>query len=383
MLKKIAWLAIVILAACFLHACGDVQNSTNGKTVASLTVTPAKVACGVSSPEAFYAIPTYTDGTIGSYLHATWSVTNSLGSLLGVGFAEILTPSVAGTGEVHAVFGSLTGVATVTVTGSPTPEPNGLTTIEVSPATLDMPVGATQTFTATGVDSLGNSVAFTPAWSLIGSVGTFTFSGATATLEATSTGTAMISCASGEVVGTVPVTIEGQLVNLTVEVDTYVDQAQPTTTLEGGNTLTAGYNSAGNSYFETYLRFSLTSLPAGVTIESAILELYVNSADSSSLALELDNLNSPFTAATNWSTKPPDSSSSPIQSTTTFTAGQYNSINPTNGALLTDVMTWYSSPATNYGISIRQPGTNNGIVTFYSKENTSQFNPPILTVIDK
>ena len=375
MAKRIGWLAILIGAACCLYACGDIENNANGKPVASLTVFPGTASGVVGSPETFNVIATFTDGTIGN-VHATWSLNGNIGTLLGVGYAEILTPSLAGTGEVHAVFSGLTGIATITVTVAPTPEPNKLVSIEVSPATLDMPVGATQTFSATGLNASGESVAFSPNWSLIGGVGIFTASGTTATLESTSVGQATINCLAGDVVGTVPVTIEGFIANITVEADIYVDQANSTEVFAGATTLTSGYVVASNTRFETYLRFSLGSIPSGVTIESAVLQLFVNSATDST-AYQLYNLNSPFTALTSWSIKPIDGSA--IQ-TTTFTAGQYNSINSAD--LLNQIRTWYSGGSSVInGIAIRQDSVSNTTAGFLSKENGT--NPPVLTVVYK
>jgi hypothetical protein len=375
-MKKIALAVILIGAAYFIYACGDVQNSVNGKVVSGLAVSPTSAALTTGSNEAFYANATFTDGSTGP-VEPTWSVTNKLGTIISVGYAGILMATNGGTGEMIAAAGGLTAVATVTVTVGPTPEPGGLASIEVSPPTLDMPVGGLQTFTATGRTAAGESVIISPSWSISGAaVGSFESSGVTATLEATAVGHAVISCISGGISTTVPVTIEGAIVSITVEADTYVDELTPTTPHEGETLLKVGYLTASpGQHFETYLRFSLASLPAGIiSIEAVQLEVFPSSADSPSFQLFV--LNSAFSATTDWTTRPVYGTF--IQSTT-FTTSQYSSI--TSSALLNAVRAWYANPASNFGLAIKQDGGSNGTVTLLSKENGT--NQPILGIVYK
>ncbi|MBN3033141.1 MAG: DNRLRE domain-containing protein [Candidatus Saganbacteria bacterium] len=375
MLKKIGLSAIVLLAAYFLYACGDVENSVNGKTVASVSLSPASFAGKVGSQEAFYCVATFTDGTNGQLI-PSWEVTGGIGTVLKVGYAGIFTASKAGTGEVRAVYAAYTASATLAVSAAPTPEPNGLASLEVSPSYIDLPVNGSQVFAVLGFNASGESVDFTPAWSLTGLVGTFTSSGKIATLEATTAGTAVITCSSGEIVTTVPVTVEGAEVIITAEADTYVDESSPTTTEEGQTFIKAGYNSATGKYFEAYLRFSLASLPAGiVSIESVTLKLYPSSADSPNF--QFYNLNSPLTAeSVTWNTKPADGS---LILSGNFSAGGYNNIS--DPVLLTTIRGWYATPATNFGLALRQDSVTNGLVTILSKENGA--NPPVLQIIYK
>jgi hypothetical protein len=374
MLKKIGWAVILIGLIYLLYACGDVENSVNGKVLSSLAISPTSAALVVGGSATFTVTATYTDGTAGSLMPA-WSVTNSLGSITTAAYTGIFTATMEGTGGVIATSGGLSVEAAITVTAGPTPEPGGLTTIEVLPTSLNMPVGETQTFTATATNASGEAIELAPSWNMRGSaIGTFTSSGTTATLEAKATGHAVISCSSGEVTATVPVTIEGHIVNITVEADTYVDEANPTVTEEGQTTLQAGFVSATAKRFEAYLRFSLASLPAGVSIESATLKLYVNSTDS--LSFQFYNLSSAFNATTTWNTKPTDGSAAQA---TTFTDGQYNNIS--SDTLLTTVRAWYANPSANFGLALRQDSATNGLATLLSKENGA--NPPILNILYK
>lgn len=379
MIKKLGLAVILIGLVYIIYACGDLPNSVNGKVISGLSISPATASLSVGSSEAFYATATFTDGTTGG-IKPAWSVTNNLGTITAL-FTAVgyFTATAEGTGAVIASAGGFTATAEIAVTAGSTPEPGGLTSIEVSPATLDMPVGGSQTFTATGLSASGESIPLAPSWSLTGaSVGTFTFSGTTATLEATKTGSAVISCSSGEITATVPVTIEGHIVTITVEADTYVDEINHTTTYEGSTSLKAGLvSNSPVDHQETYLFFSLTSLPAGITsIESVQLEVYASGADSPSFSLY--SLSSAFSAATIWDTKPTQGSY--IQSAT-FTVGQYNVLN--SDALLSAIRGWYATPATNYGLEIVAGAATTGVVTLVSKEDTSSGHPPILIITYK
>jgi hypothetical protein len=241
-----------------------------------------------------------------------------------------------------------------------------------------MPVGGTQTFIATGKNASGEIIALSPSWSLSGAaVGALTSKGATATLESTAAGLAVISCSSGEITTTVPVTIEGAIANITAESDTYVDSANPATSFESQSTMKSGFVSGSpNVNYNVLLRFSLASLPAGITsIEAVQLELFPSAADSPSF--QIYTLTSAFNAATTWNTQPTYGGF--IQSSA-FTVSQYNNLN--SAALLAAVRAWYANPAGNFGLEIRQDSTaSSGTIVFLSKENGS--NPPILSIIYK
>jgi hypothetical protein len=380
MLKKILVAVILACLACLIYACGEEQNSINGKVVSSLSIAPTSATVPNGSFEVFSTNATFTDGTNGP-VQATWSTTNGIGTATKVVYNCLFTATSEGTGEVIASAGGLTAVATVTVTAGPTSEPGGLTTIEVSPATLDMPVGGTQMFTASGLNGSGESIGITPSWSINNTaIGTFTFSGTTATLESTAKGLAVITCSSGEITATVSVTIEGTIAIITAEADTYVDESSPTTSFESSTSLKAGYLTASPAeHFETYLRFSLASLPAGITsFESVQLQVYATSADSPSFSVY--GLSSGFDATTTWNSRPTNPSSGTFIASSTFTAGQYNSLS--SDALTTAVKSWYATPAANFGLAIVQPGGSNGTVVFLSKEDSSK-HPPILNITYK
>ena len=338
--------------------------------MSSLSISPASATLRVGSTEAFSATAHYSDGKTALVI-ASWSVSGAIGSMTASGYAGLFEASAAGTGQVTAAYGGKTASALVTVEGSAAA--GGLVTIEVSPATIKTVVGTTQIFAALGKGATGESIPFSPSWSISGdALGVFSWSGTTATLEATSEGTAVITCASYEVAGYSCVTIEGYYVDITVEADTYVDESAPSVTYEGGTTLRAGYLSSGTgTHYDTYLRFSLTSLPSNASIESATLYVYPTSAGSPSF--QFYKLNGAFSGATTWSSRPAYGS---FIFAKTFTVGQYNNI---SGSELLDVVrSWYANPASNHGLALKQDGLDNGTVTILSLENGS--NPPILDV---
>ncbi len=375
MAKRIFLAVISVGLLCLLFACGDQSNNISNKTVASLAISPTTASLTVGSREGFSVNATFTDGSTAAIV-PVWTTTGSLGVVTSVGYIGLFTAKAVGSGEVIATSGGFSAEATIIVTAAPTPEPGGLTTIEVSPTFINLPARSSQVFRATGINNSGEAIGITPTWTLSGDpIGTISFSGATATLETTATGKATITCISGEVETTVPVTVEGTALTITVEADTYVDEASPTVTEEGSTTLQAGFVSGTAKHLEAYFRFPLTAVPAGATIESATLKLFVNSADAT--AFQFYNLNSAFDSTTTWNSKPTDGSS---LMSVTFSANQYNNIS--DNSLLTQVRSWYSAPASNFGLALRQDTVSaSSTVTILSKENGT--NPPVLTITYK
>lgn len=361
--------------AFFVSGCGDQTTNPDAKTLTSLTVSPTSATVYVGNRVFFTALAAYSDGS-SKFIVPTWSVSSEIGAIVSVGLSGMFTASAEGAGTVTAVYESKTSFAALTVTRSTTADVNRLTTIEVSPATVDMPVNSYQVFSATGLTASGEPVAIAPAWLISGdAIGVFTAVGQMATLEAKAVGTAVISCLSGEVIGQSYVTVEGYLLEITVEADIYVDEGNPTVTYEGETALKAGYlSSTPARYYETYLRFSLAAIPAGLTIESASLLLYATSAGTP--ALQLYNLGGAFSGTTTWATKPTVST---YLLASAFTAGQYNELS--SDPLLAAVRTWYSAPAVNFGFALRQDGGENGVVGMLSKENPT--NKPTLSLVYK
>ncbi|MDI6731990.1 MAG: DNRLRE domain-containing protein [Candidatus Margulisbacteria bacterium] len=336
--------------------------------MSSLAIAPTSVSMEVGSYEAFSATAHYTDGTTGS-VFAAWSVSGGIGSVEVIAYTGRFHATAEGSGTVGVSYGGYSAYAAVTVTASQE-QPGTLTTIEVSPAATSTEALQTLTFTAAGTDSTGESMSIEPAWLISGdAVGVFSSTGTIATLEATAEGYAIISCISGEVIGYSYVTIEGFVVEITVESDTYVDESNPAVSYEGSTLLKAGYIETSNKYFESYFRFSLASIPAGMTIESAALKVYPSTGSST---LQLRKLSAAFSASTCWNNKP---ATSTLILSQAFTSGSYNSLS--DSVLAGEANSWYSG-GNNYGWAIVQDGTENGTITFVSKEDGSY--PPKLRI---
>jgi hypothetical protein len=83
-----------------------------------------------------------------------------------------------------------------------------LASLTVSPASTQVRVGTSTTFSAAGSDRYGNSVAVTPTWSVAPALGTFSPNPAgTTTFSATAVGTGTITATTGGISGTASITV--------------------------------------------------------------------------------------------------------------------------------------------------------------------------------
>jgi hypothetical protein len=155
---------------------GGFSTSSAGPFTATLTL-PA-ISSGNSSSTPFY----YEDTAAGS---------------------PTLTASASG-------WGSATLPATVA--------DGTLETIKVAPSPVTLAQGGSQLFTASGVDSYGNSVSISPSWSTTvpgGSMGPRT--GTSSTLQTTSSGNGVVTATEGSITGSATVTVTAQsTLNVTV-----------------------------------------------------------------------------------------------------------------------------------------------------------------------
>lgn len=366
---------MIVITACSLFAlgCGEEASETGGKTITLLGISPSSASLEVGQQQVFYATATYSDGS-SSTPSASWSVTGGIGSITVIGFNALFTATATGSGTVVAGYSGKSAVSTVTVTAESggTGEAGVLQTINVSPAAKVMRVGDSETFTAAGLDGSGEAMSISPGWTLSGdAVGVLSSSGAVATLEAGAEGTATINCTSGEVTGYAYVTVEGYAIEITVESDTYVDEANPADTHGSDTSLKAGYVSATDRYYETYLKFPLDRIPGGASVESAVLRVYPSSAGSS--ALQLKKLDAAFSDSTTWESRPALGS---LVAAGVYTAGDYNNVS--DDRLTRLVRDWKSGASTNYGLAIVQEGTENGTAVFLSLDNGSNY--PLLRI---
>lgn len=367
MFKQLAITAILVLAAIF-SGCGD--STVNNGSVTSLTISPNSGTVRVGGSLSFSVIGNFTDGTTAAVI-PSWSLANNLGTIAAIGYTGLFKPTATGSETITASYGGQSVSATITISAS-LPPTSELAAIEISPDSSTVRVNAIITFNSYGTTSSGEGLDFSPTWSLSGdSIGTLTANGTMATLEAKSQGTSVVRCSSGEIVGLANVTVSGYAVEITAESDSYVDSSLPTASYEGVASLKGGLMTPPGTNYEAYFRFSLASLPSNITIQSATIKTYAVTVGTPALQVYL--LNSAFSSETTWNTKP---SVGTFLLSSTFVAGQYNSLS--SDAILTAVKGWVLTPATNYGIAIKQDGSDNGVVVILSRENGA--NPPVLSL---
>jgi hypothetical protein len=348
--------------------CGEEAAETGEKTITLLSISPSSASLKVGQSVTFSCTANYSDGSSAS-VKPTWTLSGAIGAITTIGYNCSFSASQEGFGSVNAAYGGLSASAAITVSVEVAP---GLATIEVSPAAYTGRVSGSVVFSAAGKTASAETMTIVPVWALSGDpVGVLSASGTTATLEITAEGHATIACTSGEVVGYAYVTIEGFVVEITVEADTYVDEADPGATHGSDFSLMAGYVSLTGKHYETYLRFPLTLIPAGASIEAAVLRLYPSSAGSATL--QLKRLDSAFSNATTWATKP---TVGIFLLAGTFSPLVYNELG--GDPLLTLVREWFAGTRDNRGVAIVQEITTDGTVVILSLENGSNF--PLLRI---
>lgn len=369
MKKSLLLIFVLLLGVWGWYGCGDLpEEEEAGKTLSSISVSPASATLEVGGTQAFTVSAHYSNGTI-SLPTASWSVSGGIGTITSSGSSATFTATAEGSGTVEASYDGKSDTASVTVSAAI--GPGGLVTIEVSPASVSLRVGDSETFTASGTDSSGEAVDISPAWQLSGdAIGILSSDGLVATLEVDAEGTATVTAVSGEVSGLATVTVEGFVVEITVEADTYVDEDNLTNSYGGDTSLMAGYVPGTAKHFETYLRFPLTLIPSGASIESVVLRVYPSAAGSS--ALQLRALDGAFSNVTTWNNRPTIGS---LLASGAYTAGDYNDVSDEE---LTNLVGGWVSGADNFGLVIRQDVTEDGTVAIVSLEDGS--NPPMLRV---
>jgi len=175
----------------------------------SISVSPATPSIALGTTEQFTAIGNFDDGSTQWLQSVNWSSSSSSIALVdSTGFATSVGTGVA---TITASSGSVTGTASLTITGAT------LISIAVTPANSSMAVGTTKQFTATGTFSdsstqdVTGSVVWTssnPAAATINSLGLLTSS---------ATGSSTITANFGAVSGSTGLTVStAHLVSITV-----------------------------------------------------------------------------------------------------------------------------------------------------------------------
>ncbi|MFQ5780282.1 MAG: S8 family serine peptidase, partial [Nitrospiria bacterium] len=159
--------------------------------LASIAVTPTTASIPVGATEQFVATGSFADGSTADLTSSvTWSSSNSAVATMNA--AGLATAIAEGTTTITATSGTISNVATLTVTAPPPPPT--LNSIAVAPTTPSISAGATQQFVATGTYSDGSTADLTSSVSWNSSntlVATMNAAGlATAIAEGTTTITA-------------------------------------------------------------------------------------------------------------------------------------------------------------------------------------------------
>ncbi len=187
--------------------------SGNGSTI---TLTPATATLAIAGTQQYTVVAKDINGTV---LAGTpvWSATLGVGTISQSGLFS--AGNVAGTfpNAIVVSVAGLTATASVTITAG------ALATVSVSPNPAVLASGGVQVFTATGRDINGNTIAFTPVWSVqsgggtIDSTGRFTAGATAGTYANTVRACNSAACTPGAIAGFSTVVVgAGALATLTV-----------------------------------------------------------------------------------------------------------------------------------------------------------------------
>jgi hypothetical protein len=201
-------LVAVAVAGVFASAC-DVHGISAPGTVASITVTP-NATLSPTGTQQMVAVGLDADGRVVG-ISPTWSVAAGGGTISSTGlFTSGNVPGVYAN-TVVATVGTVSGRATITVIAGP------LATITVTPNPATLSVLATQQFVAVGKDAGGNTVTFTPTWTVVAGGGTIDQNGNFTAGAATGTFTNTVQASNSGLKGFATVTVNaGALATITV-----------------------------------------------------------------------------------------------------------------------------------------------------------------------
>jgi hypothetical protein len=158
----------ILITAAIAAAC-DVHGLSAPGSLASITVTP-NATIAASSTEQMTAVGLDADGRVVS-ITPVWSIAASGGTINASGMFSAGGTAGVFTNTIVATVGSISGRTSVTVT------PGVLASITILPASASLGIGTSQTFVATGKDAGGNTLTFTPTWSVVAGGGTITAGG--------------------------------------------------------------------------------------------------------------------------------------------------------------------------------------------------------------
>jgi uncharacterized protein YjdB len=175
----------------------------------SIAVTPSPASIAKGTNQQFTAVGLFDDGSTQVLTSATWS--SSATNIAIVNSSGLATGTGVGTATISAKSGSVTGSATLTVTGAT------LVSIAVTPASPSMAIGTILQFTATGTfsDSSKQDITTSVLWSSSApAVATINNQGVA---TSAGTGTANITATLGSVSGFTTLTVSNvSLVSISI-----------------------------------------------------------------------------------------------------------------------------------------------------------------------
>lgn len=181
---------------------GGAQTLTAGAASAAITV---QLPAAASGPVSVQVTSSSADGTFtADPASGTWTQTQALQIPAGQTTASFYYR------DLHAGTATLTAAASGYGNATQTETIRGaeLKTLVVTPSSIQVRAGTSQSLSAAGSDAYGNAVAVTPNWSVSPSLGTFSANPANPVkFTATAPGSGTITATSGAVSATAAVTV--------------------------------------------------------------------------------------------------------------------------------------------------------------------------------
>lgn len=152
---------VTVILSSLLVACGGNSYAPPVATLTKLTVTPATVSLPLGTTQQLTVTGSYSDGTSKNLTsQVAWSV--SPATVAKISSTGLLTSLTQGTATINATMTAVVAHVGLTI------QPAAITTIQVSPSSLSIPLGKSQqmTATATYTDGTSGDVTGTVTWSV-------------------------------------------------------------------------------------------------------------------------------------------------------------------------------------------------------------------------
>jgi len=170
--------------------------------------------------------------------------------------------------------------------------------------------------------------------------------------------------------------------------DAYLDEDRPGTGFGSSSTMSVQSRSGGRDR-RALVQFSLSAIPAGSSITSATLELFMTGAPSATRTYDVHRITRSWVESqvtwdnrdnnTTWTAPGGDYDATPAASSTTGTVSNVW----LSWDVTATVQAWYAGSAANYGVLIKDAAENSTTAytaTFASRENGTAANRPRLVV---